>query len=164
MASPLLEGFPPVVDDKAGLLILGSFPSVQSLATGQYYGNPRNAFWPITSALFGFDVSAPYETRVAALQSAGAALWDVIHKCRRAGSADAKIEPDSLVANDIGRLLARYPSVSRVCFNGRAAQRLFARWVEVDAAIEYLLLPSTSPARAMPAGQKLLAWQAIAPS
>jgi hypoxanthine-DNA glycosylase len=101
---------------------------------------------------------------VAALQSAGVGLWDVVHRCRRAGSADAKIEPDSVVVNDIGRLLDRYPSVSRVCFNGRAAQRLFARWVEVDAAIEYLLLPSTSPARAMPAGQKLLAWRAIAPS
>jgi hypoxanthine-DNA glycosylase len=51
MTTPLLEGFPPVVDDAARLLILGSFPSVQSLSARQYYGNPRNAFWPITSAL-----------------------------------------------------------------------------------------------------------------
>ncbi|MGB9253008.1 MAG: DNA-deoxyinosine glycosylase, partial [Mycobacterium sp.] len=43
MTTPLLAGFPPVVDDAAELLILGSFP-VQSLATQQYYGNPRNAF------------------------------------------------------------------------------------------------------------------------
>jgi hypoxanthine-DNA glycosylase len=164
MTAPLLEGFPPVVDDNADLLILGSFPSVQSLAAHQYYGNPRNAFWPITAALFGFDASAPYENRLAALQSAGVALWDVLHKCRRAGSSDAKIDMKSLVANDFGQLLAAYPSITRVCFNGRAADRLFGRLVDVDAAVEFLLLPSTSPARAMAAGQKLRAWRAIAPS
>ena len=92
MTTPLLEGFPPVVDDDARLLILGSFPSVQSLAVRQYYGNPRNAFWPITSELFGFDAGAPYETRLAALQSRGVALWDVLHACRRAGSSDAKFD------------------------------------------------------------------------
>ncbi|MGB9250383.1 MAG: DNA-deoxyinosine glycosylase, partial [Mycobacterium sp.] len=158
----LLAGFPPVVDDAAELLILGSFPSVQSLATQQYYGNPRNAFWPITAALFGFDAAAPYETRLAALQSAGIALWDVLHKCRRVGSSDAKFDMKSLVANDFGQLFAAYPSITRVCFNGSAAERLYARLVDVD--MEYQLLPSTSPARAMPAGQKMQAWRAIAPS
>lgn len=43
MVTPLLRGFPPVVDDSATMLIVGSFPSVLSLAGGQYYGNPRNA-------------------------------------------------------------------------------------------------------------------------
>jgi len=51
MSAPLLQGFPPVVDDHARVLILGSFPSAQSLSAGQYYANPRNAFWPITSSL-----------------------------------------------------------------------------------------------------------------
>jgi hypoxanthine-DNA glycosylase len=164
MTTPLLEGFPPVVDDNADLLILGSFPSVQSLATHQYYGNPRNAFWPITGELFGFDASAPYETRLAALQSAGVALWDVLHRCRRTGSSDAKFDMKGLVPNDFGQLFATYPSIRRVCFNGRAAERLFGRLVGVDAAVECELLPSTSPARAMPAGQKLRAWRAIAAS
>jgi hypoxanthine-DNA glycosylase len=164
MTTPLLEGFPPVVDDTAGLLILGSFPSVLSLASSQYYGNPRNAFWPIIGALFGFDAVAPYETRLAALQSAGVALWDVLHACRRGGSADAKIDPKSLVANDFGQLFTSYPLITRVCFNGSAAQHLFSRLVDVDADVDYQLLPSTSPARAMPAGQKLQAWRVIAPS
>ena len=104
------------------------------------------------------------ETRLAALQSAGVALWDVLHTCRRAGSADAKIDPKSLVANDFGQLFASYPSITRVCFNGSAAQQLFDRLVEVDADVDYRLLPSSSPARAMPAGQKLQAWRLIAPS
>jgi hypoxanthine-DNA glycosylase len=164
MATPLLEGFAPVVDDAARLLILGSFPSVQSLAARQYYGNPRNAFWPITGALFGFDPQAPYETRLAAVQSHGVALWDVLHKCRRAGSADAKIDPKSLVANDFGQLFATYPCIVRVYFNGQTAQKLFRRLVDVSAQVSYQLLPSTSPARAMPSGQKLDAWRVIASS
>jgi hypoxanthine-DNA glycosylase len=164
MTTQLLEGFPPVVDDNADLLILGSFPSVQSLATHQYYGNPRNAFWPITGELFGFDAAAPYQTRLAALQSAGVALWDVLHTCRRAGSSDAKFDMKSLVANDFGQLFATYPSIARVYFNGRVAQRLFERLVHINASVSYRLLPSSSPARAMPAGQKLAAWRVIASS
>jgi len=163
MTTPLLQGFPPVVDDDARLLILGSFPSIQSLAVRQYYGNPRNAFWPITSELFGFDAGAPYETRLAALQSRGVALWDVLHRCRRAGSSDAKFDAKSLVANDFGKLFGAHRSIERVCFNGRVAQRLFERLVDVDASVSYRLLPSSSPARAMPAVQKLAAWRAIAP-
>ena len=164
MTTPLLEGFAPVVDDGARLLILGSFPSVQSLAAGQYYGNPRNAFWPITGALFGFDAQAPYETRLAALQSHGVALWDVLHKCRRAGSSDAKIDPKSLVANDFGQLFTSYRGIGRVYFNGHTADKLFRRLVNVDAPVSYQPLPSTSPARAMPPSQKLDAWRIIATS
>jgi hypoxanthine-DNA glycosylase len=164
MTTPLLEGFAPVVDDGARLLILGSFPSVQSLVAGQYYGNPRNAFWPITSALFGFDAQATYETRLAALQSHGVALWDVLHKCRRAGSSDAKIDPKSLVVNNFRQLFAAYRCITRVYFNGQTADRLFRRLVHTDAPVSYQLLPSTSPARAMPPGKKLDAWRVIARS
>jgi hypoxanthine-DNA glycosylase len=164
MTTPLLEGFPPIVDDIAELLILGSFPSVQSLATRQYYGNPRNAFWPIISELFGFDPDAPYETRLAALQSHGVALWDVLYKCRRVGSSDARIDLKNLVVNDFGQLFARYRSIERVYFNGRAAEQLFGRLVAVNAKVSYRLLPSSSPARAMRADQKLQAWRVIAAS
>ena len=101
--------------------------------------------------------------RLAALQSAGVAIWDVVHKCRRVGSADAKIDMKSLVANDFENLFATYPSIRRVYFNGTAAERIYSRLVH-PAAVEYQLLPSSSPARAMPAGQKLQAWRAIAPS
>jgi hypoxanthine-DNA glycosylase len=86
----------------------------------------------------------------------------VLHKCRRAGSADAKIDPKSLVANDFRGLFADYPSITRVFFNGSAAHQLYARLVDAD--IDHQTLPSSSPARAMPAGQKLKAWRIIAPS
>jgi hypoxanthine-DNA glycosylase len=167
MTSPLLRGFPPVVDDDARVLILGSFPSALSLAAHQYYANPRNAFWPITGELFGFEANAPYEKRLAALRSHGVALWDVLHRCRRAGSADSAIDPKSLVVNDFARLFAGYPGIARVYFNGAKAAELYRRLAHpADPAerMDYRRLPSTSPAHVMPPGAKLAAWQAISHS
>ncbi len=153
-----------MVDARARLLILGSFPSVQSLAVHQYYANPRNAFWPITSALFGFDETAPYEARLAALRSHGVALWDVLHRCHRVGSADAKIDTKTLVPNDFAMLFAEYPTIAQVVFNGAAAARLFGRLVPIDRPIRLHRLPSASPARAMRPTDKLAAWRAVMPS
>jgi hypoxanthine-DNA glycosylase len=161
MSAPLLRGFPPVVDDHARVLILGSFPSAQSLAAGQYYANPRNAFWPITSELFGVDANAPYDSRLAALQSHGVALWDVLHKCHRIGSADSAIDPKTLVANNFVRLFVRYPTIARVYFNGAKAADLYRRLAHPVEGIHYQRLPSTSPAHAIRPDAKLAAWRAI---
>lgn len=164
--APLLRGLPPVIDDEARVLILGSFPSAQSLAAAQYYANPRNAFWLITSQLFGFDATAPYDRRLAALQSHGVALWDVLHQCRRVGSADSAIDPKGLVVNEFAELFADYPGITRVYFNGAKAAALFGRLAnEPDGALKYLhcqRLPSTSPAHAVKLGEKLAAWRAVA--
>jgi hypoxanthine-DNA glycosylase len=162
MSAPLLRGFPPVVDEHARVLILGSFPSAQSLAAGQYYANPRNAFWPITGEIFGFDAAAPYDTRLAALQSHRIALWDVLRTCRRVGSADSAIDPKSLAINNFGALFARYPAITRVYFNGAKAAELYRRLAETAERVEYRRLPSTSPAHVMRPGAKVAAWRAIA--
>jgi hypoxanthine-DNA glycosylase len=161
MNSPILQGFPPVVDDDARVLILGSFPSALSLAEHQYYGNPRNAFWPITSELFGFEPNASYESRLAALRSHGVALWDVLRKCRRAGSADSAIDPKSLVVNNFTELFGNYPAIERVYFNGAKAADLYRRLAHQVGRIHYQRLPSTSPAHVMRPGAKLAAWTAI---
>jgi hypoxanthine-DNA glycosylase len=162
--TPLLQGFPPVVDDGARLLILGSFPSVQSLKLGQYYANPRNAFWRITGRLFDFDVSEPYQHRLAVLRSNGVALWDVLYRCRRLGSADAAIDPKSRVVNDFEELFSSYPGLTRVYFNGATAATTFRRLVDVEPAVTLQQLPSTSPAHTMPLGDKVRAWQVISSS
>ncbi|OBH50305.1 DNA-deoxyinosine glycosylase [Mycobacterium sp. E2479] len=162
MSTPLLRGLPPVVDERARTLILGSFPSAQSLATGQYYANPRNAFWSITGELFGFDAAAPYNRRLAALRSHGVALWDALHACRRVGSADSAIELKSLAANDFGKLFAHYPTIKTVYFNGAKAADLFRRLATAPDRIRYQRLPSTSPAHVMRPGAKLAAWRVIA--
>ena len=160
MATPLLHGFAPIIGPGAHTLILGNMPSVMSLAAGQYYANPRNAFWRIMGELFGFGPDEPYDERTAALRAHGIAVWDVLRSCRRVGSLDSSVRPDSMVANDFGALFRRSPGIDRVFFNGAAAERNFARLVPDPPALHYRRLPSTSPARTMRYADKLAAWRA----
>jgi hypoxanthine-DNA glycosylase len=152
-----LYGLPPIIGDGARVLILGNMPSVLSLTAQEYYANPRNAFWRITGEIFGFDVAAPYEHRVARLREHGVAVWDVLRSCRRVGSLDSAVERDSMVANDFGALFDLYPTIERILFNGAAAEKNFLRLVE--QMIPRLRLPSTSPAQTMPYHDKLQAWR-----
>jgi hypoxanthine-DNA glycosylase len=157
MTSPLLHGLPPIIDDRARMLILGNMPSVLSLATQQYYGNPRNAFWRIMGEIFCFDAEAPYQERTATLRSNGVAVWDVLGSCRRVGSLDSAVEPDSMVPNDFRALLDAHPAIERVMFNGAAAEKNFNRLVGSD--LPSVRLPSTSPAQTMRYADKLAAWR-----
>ena len=157
--SPGVDGFAPLIGERPRLLILGNAPSVLSLAARQYYGNPRNAFWRIAAELFGFDADADYDERVAALTTAGVAVWDVLRSCRRVGSLDSAVERDSMVVNDFAGFFAEHPKIDRVLFNGAAAEANYRRLVMVDAAVSYARLPSTSPAHTMAFAAKLAAWR-----
>ena len=161
MTEQLLAGLPPEIDGRAEVLILGSFPSVRSLADGRYYANPRNAFWPITAELFGFDCEATYSERLAVLQAHRVALWDVLRSCRRTGSADAAIDLKRLVPNDFDWLFGTYPSVDRVYFNGAAAANLFERLIRCPPTVTRHRLPSTSPAHTISRAAKLAAWSGL---
>jgi len=157
-----IQGFAPIVEDGARILVLGSMPGVASLDAHRYYAHPRNLFWPIVGAVLGFDPALPYEARLALLTTRGLALWDVVGTCVRPGSLDARIAPDSVVANDIAGLLAAHPGITRIRFNGAAADTLFRRHVlpTLDPLPDLMRLPSTSPAHAsMGFEAKLAAWR-----
>lgn len=160
VTGPLLEGLPPIVGDGARLLILGNMPSAMSLALRQYYGNPRNAFWRITGELFAFDPAADYASRTAALRARGVAVWDVLRLCRRRGSLDSAVEPDSMAPNDFAMLFDTHPHIDRVLFNGAAAETNFRRLVDADLPLHFRRVPSTSPAQTMRFEDKLSAWRA----
>ena len=145
-----VHGFAPIAGPDARVLVLGSMPGVASLRAGKYYGHARNAFWPIMAQLFGFDATAPYPLRVAALQQNGIALWDVLAACVRPGSLDSDIDTDSIRFNDFDTFLRAHPGLLRVCFNGAKAHAVFRRQVlpalAVAPAFDMVQLPSTSPA------------------
>ncbi|CAB3726535.1 hypothetical protein LMG3458_04450 [Achromobacter deleyi] len=159
-----VQGFAPVAAADARILVLGSMPGIASLKQARYYAHPRNAFWPIAGAVLGFDPSQDYPERLAALQRARIALWDVLQACERPGSLDAAIRPDTLVANDFAVFLAEHPHVVRICFNGGKAAALYRRHVlpglDAGRSLQYVDLPSTSPAHAAARfDEKLAAWR-----
>ncbi len=158
-----ITGFPALSQSDAQLLILGSMPSVASLKAQQYYGHPRNAFWPIMGRLYGFSPQLPYKQRVERLTSQGVAVWDVLHSCVRDGSLDSAIEHESIIVNDFSQFLAKHSMITHIFFNGAKAdteyQRRLMRQIEGERKINYRRLPSTSPANAgMTLEDKLVAW------
>lgn len=142
------HGFPPIARSDAMTLVLGTMPGIASLQAGQYYAHGRNAFWKIAAASLGFDAAAHYDKRVESLIVAKIAVWDVLKLCTREGSLDSEIGDP--VANDFGDFFAMYDKIDRVCFNGAAAESLYNAQVlmNIEKPLEYIRLPSTSPANA----------------
>ena len=170
VASATVHSFPPIAAPDAQVLVLGSMPGVASLRQQQYYGHPHNAFWKIVGHWLGFDPAAAYAERRNALLRNRVAVWDVLASCERQGSLDAAIARASIVPNDFAAFFAAHPGIRRVCFNGATAADVYRRQVMPQlpaafTALEYLRLPSTSPAHAgMPLAAKLEAWRAVAPA
>jgi len=152
-----LQGLAPVVDAGTRLVVLGSFPGVASLQAQQYYGHPRNHFWPILSALWDLDLRAlPYEARLDILRERGLGLWDVYAACRREGSLDSAIE--AAEPNDLAGLRERAPGLRAIAHNGGES----ARAMKLTGALGLPVwrLPSTSPANASWSFErKLAAWR-----
>ncbi|WP_297801435.1 DNA-deoxyinosine glycosylase [uncultured Brevundimonas sp.] len=153
-------GFAPEVTPETRVLILGSLPGVASLAAGQYYAHPRNAFWPVMGQLVGVDLpSMPYSERVAALKAKGFGLWDVLASAERSGSLDAAIR--SPEAADLVGLVSGLPQLHTVAFNGAAAAKIGRRILkDLPERTRLVDLPSSSPAHARPLAEKSAAWRA----
>ncbi|RIQ18125.1 DNA-deoxyinosine glycosylase [Bordetella avium] len=157
-----VQGLAPVARPDARILILGTMPGVVSLARGQYYGNPRNAFWGIAAALFGVDAAADYDARLQALMATRVALWDVLADCERRGSLDSAIVASSVAPNDLPGFFAAHPQLEVVALNGAKAAQLYRRHVVHPAGLRLLALPSTSPAHAAQRFEdKLTAWRPL---
>ncbi len=160
----MIHSFDPIINQHATLLILGSMPGNRSLQQQQYYAHPRNAFWSIMHRIADAGPELDYPTRLTRLQSARIALWDVLKSCRRNGSLDAAIRPESMQTNDFSGLLSAYPNIQRIAFNGKKAETVFRRHAlplldDRLRSIDLIGLPSTSPAHAaMTFEQKLDAW------
>jgi len=159
MAPAAKRGFPPVVDHRTQLLILGSLPGEASLAVGQYYGNPRNTFWRLMEGVIETPlVPLAYEQRLSTLLAHGVGLWDVINEARREGSLDAAIRDPA--ANDLLALIDTLPALRCVAFNGGTAAKLGQRLI--GDRIAPLALPSSSPAHAaMSFEEKARAWSKL---
>ena len=160
-----VRSFKPIADRDAEVLILGSMPGPRSLAAGEYYAHPQNAFWRITAELLRFDPASSYAWRVRAIRAARVAVWDVLHSCVRKGALDTRIESNSQIPNDFREFFRVHSRITHVFFNGAKAEACFRRHVlpELERdSLTYVRLPSTSPANAsLSFERKLRAWRLI---
>jgi len=155
--------FAPVVDERTRVLILGSLPGDASLAVQEYYGNRQNKFWELLGAVIGADLRAmAYDTRLATLLAHGIGLWDVVAQAHRSGSLDSSIRARD--DNDLLGLLARYPHIRALAFNGGTAARLGIKVLGGQASNYQIVdLPSSSPAYTLSYAEKAMRWQALLP-
>ena len=156
--------FDPVVDQNTRLLILGSLPGEASLAVGQYYAHPRNAFWRLMGDLLDqADLQErAYAERLIALKARGVGLWDTVAEAERIGSLDAAIRLP--VHADLRGLAAALPDLRAVAFNGGKAASLGRRILAGSAITAALIdLPSSSPAHARPFEEKRQQWSVLTP-
>jgi hypoxanthine-DNA glycosylase len=143
--------------------VLGSFPSEESLRRQQYYAFARNQFWPVMGALFRFDSRAPYEQRVSTLLNHRVAVWDVIDRCARQGSADQAIQNEQ--PNDLLALVSQHSNIRYIAFNGgrsaETARRQVPELLDLPG-LQWRQMPSTSPAHAgMSLHEKIQEWSKI---
>lgn len=158
LSSPL-TGLAPIIERDTRILILGSFPGEASLAAQQYYAHPRNQFWRLLSSVLGEELTAlAYPQRLQRLLAQHIGLWDVLAACEREGSLDAAIRNPQ--ANDFARLKHEFPSLFRICFNGKTSGKFEP--IFAQAGFDTLVLPSSSPANAqLSFEQKLAVWRGI---
>lgn len=98
-----------------------------------------------------FGIRGAYETRCSQLIRHRIALWDVLRCSVRPGSMDSAIKLDTSEANDLQGFLLQHRHVAQVVFNGKKAEQLFHRFIDIESLDESIALhgaPSTSPAYA----------------
>jgi len=164
-----LQGLASLLHPDIRVLVLGSFPSVKSLQSQQYYAHPQNHFWRIMRALWpdaAWPADGDYAQRCKCLLAQGVGVWDVYAHCEREGSLDSAIRHAQL--NDFPGLLRQCPRLSGILHNGGESFRhakVVKKALQDAACGERVLihrLPSTSPANASwTFEQKLSAWRAV---
>lgn len=162
MTTILKVGLPPIIDERSEFLILGTLPGDESLRRQEYYGHPRNHFWPIMVEVINTQLSGKYTERCAEVLRHGFAIWDVLHAAERSGSLDTAIR--NAKANDFANLFRTYPKLRMIAFNGKAAQALYRRHIATSTDIPHnrlttIALPSTSPAYVLPLAEKAQTWK-----
>ncbi len=145
----MLQGLAPLLNLDTRLIILGSFPSVRSLQSQQYYAHPQNQLWKLVFTALLPDspsiyCSSSYEIRSDKLLELRIGLWDVYAACEREGSLDSAITDASL--NDLASLRQRCPQLRAIAHNGGESFRHAKHTASLGLPVHKL--PSSSPANA----------------
>ncbi|MBV8325085.1 DNA-deoxyinosine glycosylase [Chryseobacterium sp.] len=154
-----ISSFPPLIDFRSEILILGSIPGVKSLEKQQYYAHPQNKFWRIIFELLQEEFTEDYTQRIKIIKKHHMALWDVIDSCERKGSLDSEIKNEE--ANQIEELLQKHPNIKAIFCNGGKSYKSLQKLLGKNYRIPVILLPSTSPLHTVSFEKKLEEWKKI---
>ena len=139
----IVHTIPPLYDSESRVLLLGTFPSPKSRASGFFYGHPQNRFWPALCAALGETDPKSAQGRGEIALRRGVALWDVLASCEIVGASDASIREAR--PNDLAPILTGAP-IAAVFTTGKKAAQLYRRLIEPDTGRPATTLPSPSPA------------------
>lgn len=143
------KSFPPQINKKSKILILGSMPGIKSIEMQQYYAHPQNRFWKIIGLICNYKnlENENYNKKIQILLQNHFALWDVIGICSREGSLDNNIQDE--VPNKIKELLKEYTNIKKIYLNGNKAYSTFKKYFpDLLDSHKCYKMPSTSPANA----------------
>ena len=158
--SGLKLGLPPIARSDARLFILGSLPGDASLAARRYYAHPTNQFWRLLGAAIDEPLQdMEYEARLERLADRGIGLWDVIASAVRKGSLDQAIRNPG--RNAIDELLADFPDVRAIAFNGATAAAGGRKLLSGRGDLTLIELPSSSAANTRDVAEKAAAWAVL---
>ncbi|CAA6810348.1 MAG: G:T/U mismatch-specific uracil/thymine DNA-glycosylase [uncultured Sulfurovum sp.] len=137
--------FKPIIFKDSEILILGSFPSLESFEKSFYYAHPRNQFWKLLSTVTGLPINNR-DQKICLLKESKIALWDMVKTCRRENSLDASLE--EIEVNDLASFLEEYPSIKKIAFTGRLSEKLFKiHFAYLKMKTVYLPSPSATYAK-----------------
>jgi len=144
--------FEPIFLRSSQTLILGSFPSVKSRQQNFYYAHPQNRFWKLIAKICKTNIPNNIEEKKELILNNKLAIWDVIKSCEIEGSADSSIQ--NIEVSDINELINK-TNITKVVFNGNKAADSYFKYNKRLENIEYVTLPSTSPANAQYSFERL---------
>lgn len=155
----VVHNIEPTYDSNSKILILGSFPSEKSREEGYFYAHSQNRFWSILAIIFDEKLPKTIKEKKTFLLKNNIALWDVIQSCNIVKSEDSSIT--DVKVNDLGKIL-KTAKIQKIYVNGREAEKLYKKHMQLYANIKALYLPSSSSANASYSLEKLIEkWKII---
>lgn len=140
-----IHPIPPLYSKNSEILILGSFPSVKSRENEFFYAHPQNRFWKVLSAVFNSPLPQNTDEKKELVLRNKLALFDVIKQCDIKGSGDSTIK--NVIPNDLSPILDN-SDIKKIILNGKTAEKYYKKYLSPVINIDYVTLPSTSPANA----------------
>ena len=139
------EGFPPIVNHKTNILILGTFPAGKlTRKKKEYYADDKkNPFWKILGGVFDLiDLeSKTYKEKKSFLYKNKIGIWDIIQSHTGQGSPDSNIK--NPIINNFENFFKKHPSIKIIIFN---KENVSKKYLKLMKNKRICFLPSSSGA------------------